>query len=231
MEEEIENLNDGKNTYIFGDFNARIKTVCENIAQDKSDETLGIQTTIEVLHPPRNSEDQKLVNKRGHDFLDLCRVNDLTIANGRTVGDLYGHYTCHQKRGSSVVDYLITPHKTLKNISHFQVGKFVPLLSDHCPLMATIQLHRNLKIEEEKEVEMNDLPKRVQWDDKKILSYREELGSQKYKEEVEKLINKPNGVVTAEEIQKLLMKVDKPEEPTTLKTPGKKNPKKTQEEQ
>ena len=108
VSDEVGKLNNGKNTYIFGDFNARTKTVCENIIYDKADETLGIQTTIKSTPPSRNSEDLKLVNKRGHDFLDLCRANDLTIANGRTVGDLYGRYTCHQTRGSSVVDYLIT---------------------------------------------------------------------------------------------------------------------------
>ena len=212
--EEIEKYNSGKNTYIFGDFNARTKTVCENIVHDKTDENLGIQTTIKTLHPPRNSEDLKLINKRGHDFLDLCRANDLTIANGRTIGDLHGRYTCHQKRGSSVVDYLITPHMTLKNICHFKVGDFTPLLSDHCPIMATIQMDRNLQIEVEKDVQMEDLPKRMQWDDEKTLSYREALSSDKYKEEVEKLLSKTE-CVTAGEIQKLLLSVDKPDTPDT----------------
>ena len=47
--DEINKMNNNKNTYIFGDFNARIKTVCENIVQDKTDETLGIQTVIEIV--------------------------------------------------------------------------------------------------------------------------------------------------------------------------------------
>ena len=63
--DEIDKMNNGKNTYIFGDFNARTKTMCENIVQDKTDEILGIQTVIESLPPSRNSEDQKLVNKMG----------------------------------------------------------------------------------------------------------------------------------------------------------------------
>ena len=40
---EVEKLSNGNNTYIFGDFNARTKTVCENIAHDKSDETMGVR--------------------------------------------------------------------------------------------------------------------------------------------------------------------------------------------
>ena len=206
VNQEIEKINNGKNTYIFGDFNARTKTLFENIVHDKMDDQLGVQTVIKTIPPSRNSEDQKLVNNRGHEFLDLCRANDLSIANGRTIGDLYGKYTCHQKRGSSVVDYLIAPHKALGNISHFKVGEFRPLLSDHSPIMATIQLQRNLLIEEEKEVQMHDLPKRLSWDDEKITSYQESLNSDKFKEEVGKLMTKPDGV-TPHEVQALLLKV------------------------
>ena len=112
---------------------------------------------------------------------------------------------------------------TLKNVSHFKVGEFTPLLSDHCPIMATIQLDRTLEVEVEKDVLMKDLPKRIQWDDEKTLSYRETLSSEKYKEEVEKLLTKTDGV-TAKEIQKLLLSVDKPDKPTE-EIPGKKRSK------
>ena len=105
---------------VFGDFNARTKTVCENIAHDKSDDYLGVDNKLETLPLPRNSEDMKIVNKRGKDFLDICRINDLTIANGRTTGDLFGKYTCHQKRDSSVAEYLLTPCKNLPNILSFR---------------------------------------------------------------------------------------------------------------
>ena len=88
---EIDKLNKQHNTYIFGDFNARTKTMCENIAHDKSDGSLGIHSEILSLPLSRNSEDMKIVNKRGNDFLDVCRINDLSIANGRVLGDLFGN--------------------------------------------------------------------------------------------------------------------------------------------
>ena len=206
--DEIPKFNNNKNTYIFGDFNARTKSVCENIVQDKMDETLGIQNVMEKIPPKRNSEDVKLVSQRGHDFLDLCRSNDLTIANGRTVGDLYGKYTCHQKRGSSVVDYLIAPHKTLQNISQLKIGDFTPLLSDHCPIMATILLKHSLHVDKEKEVKMQNLPRKTQWDDEKIETIREMLKSGAHKGAAERLLHKPGGV-TAEDIKALLMSVSK----------------------
>ena len=121
-------------------------TVSENIAQDKFDEELGIVNSLESIPITRNSEDYKTVNKRGKAFLDICRVNDLSIVNGRTVGDIFGKYTCHQKRGSSVVDYLLTPCQNLHNITDFTTGEHRPLLSDHCPIATNIQLKSALNV-------------------------------------------------------------------------------------
>ena len=41
---EINKLNNKENTLIFGDFNARTKTECENVVHDKYDEDLGIHS-------------------------------------------------------------------------------------------------------------------------------------------------------------------------------------------
>ena len=188
---EIQNFSTTKNTYIFGDFNARTKTVSENIAQDKFDENLGIVNSLESIPIIRNSEDTKIVNKRGKDFLDICRVNDLSIVNGRTVGDIFGKYTCHQKRGSSVIDYLLTPCQNLRNISDFTVGEHHPLLSDHCPIMANIQLKSALKIESET-IKLESLPDSFLWDENSSQVFTEKLQSEQSQEKVQKLMRNPN---------------------------------------
>lgn len=46
---EIETFYTVKDTFIFGDFNARTKTVCENIIYDKSDEILGIENKLDSI--------------------------------------------------------------------------------------------------------------------------------------------------------------------------------------
>ena len=48
---EIESFAREENTYIFGDFNARTKTLCENITSDKSDIDLGVPTTMSFFPP------------------------------------------------------------------------------------------------------------------------------------------------------------------------------------
>ena len=62
VEKEIERHSQDT-TYIFGDFNARTRTECENVLRDKHDEELGVPTNMSVddMPLPRNSEDQKLV--------------------------------------------------------------------------------------------------------------------------------------------------------------------------
>ena len=136
------------------------------------------------------------------------------------MGDLYGKYTCHQKRGSSVVDYLIAPYNSIQNIKLFKVGDCTPLLSDHSPIMATIHLGHKLTESEEIEVQMNNLPKRLTWDDESIAAFKEELKLDQYKTEVERLLEKP-GCLTVEEVNKLLYKVGHMEESQMPSNPSK----------
>ena len=87
----------------------------------------------------RNSED-KIKNKRGGELLDLCKVSDLLILNGRTAGDIFGKFTCHNWNGSSVVDYFIVPYEFIDNVASFNVGEYIPWLSDHCTIGASVRV-------------------------------------------------------------------------------------------
>ena len=191
-----------KNTFIFGDFNARTKNECENIVCDKYDANLGIDSTIRELPLPRNSEDMK-TNNRGKEFLDICRIQDLTIANGRTMGDLFGKYTCHQTRGSSVVDYLITHYKSIHNLIEFRVGEFQPLLSDHCPIKATICLDSVMKCNQEPEIPMEKLPNKYIWDADSSDTFTNILKSEEYEHKVQALLDKKD--LKMEDVKELLM--------------------------
>ena len=88
----------------------------------------------------RNSQDTTK-NIRGQELLDVCKVNDLLILNGRKNGDLFGVCTSHQWNGSSVVDYFLSPNRFLHKIPKFSVGKYIPWLSDHCILKTTILIN------------------------------------------------------------------------------------------
>ena len=201
---EIERLTIGDKTFIFGDFNARTRTDQENITHDKYDDELGIPTVMKEIPLPRNSEDMKLVNKRGHDFLDMCKTNDLSIVNGRTVGDIFGKYTCHQSRGSSVVDYLIVPYKTLPNVSEFVVGEHIPTLSDHCSICANLNIEVHLVEETPVEVELKDLPRRYLWNSEADQTFKDMLKSDTFQRKVEIIMNTPDNPDLVHDIRNLL---------------------------
>ena len=71
--------------------------------------------------------------------MDFCKTNDFSIVNGRRVGDLFGKCTSHQYNGSSAIDYLLAPITGLEGISYFEVGDYIPWLSDHSPIYSAIR--------------------------------------------------------------------------------------------
>ena len=205
-EKEIVRLTNG-NTYLFGDFNARIRVECENVVYDKFDDDMGVPTKMsaEDTPLPRNSEDLKLVNSRGKDLLDMCRTNDLCIANGRTVGDIFGRYTCHQARGSSVVDYLIVPFRVFTNIIEFRIGEYLPSLSDHCHVTARIKISNTKLIKEEQAPAiLHDLPNRFIWREGDVDNFKERMDSEDFQQEVTKMMEAGDHENMVHDIQNLL---------------------------
>ena len=137
---------------------------------------------------PRNSKDMKIINRRGNDLLDICRINDLCVVNGRTLGDLFGRFTCHQKNGSRVVDYLITLYRSINNIINFAVGNFYPKLPDHCPIVASIHLTSSVNTESKLIPELQDIPRRFKWNDEQRRSFSEMLKSNDVEIKVDRIM-------------------------------------------
>ena len=129
--------------FIQGDLNARVGNDPDYISSDKTDDLFGIQNQIVKL--PRNAEDRK-VCKRGCMLLDLCKSLDFLLANGRKIGDVFGKNTSIQWNGCATVDYLITPTSSFHMINEFRVNDFDPFLSDHCPLLYSIYLDKEISI-------------------------------------------------------------------------------------
>ena len=122
---------------IQGDLNCRTGDDSDYVEGDKSDDYFGIENFSN--QNKRNSED-KTKNARGIELLDVCKLNDLFILNGRTTGDVFGKYTNHNWNGSSVVDYFLAPNYFFDKVSNFTVGDYVPWLSDHCMIRTTFKI-------------------------------------------------------------------------------------------
>ena len=53
----------------------------------------------------------KYINKNGKNLIELCKMSDLKIVNGRIGKDKYGEYTCQTKQGQSTIDYANNENK------------------------------------------------------------------------------------------------------------------------
>ena len=106
-----------------GDFNARTNKEEDTIEPDKYDEHLGISFKRLL---DRNSEDNREINVRGGELLNLCKSLNMTILNGRKTGDIFGKYTSIHWNGKAVVDYGVVPAEMYEEVSSFSVGNYSP---------------------------------------------------------------------------------------------------------
>ena len=162
LSEDIISLRDRGEVVIIGDLNARTGKLEDTISPDKSDELFDISFSPPPLK--RNSRDNE-TNRRGLDLLELCKSVDLRIVNGRKTGDPFGDFTCIKHNGNSMVDYLITSPASFENIPCFNVGEFLPWLSDHCPVFFALEVQNIPPNPLSSEEHKSKAPKQYIWSD------------------------------------------------------------------
>ena len=67
----------------------------------------------------RFSQDKCITNLYGNSLIDLCISSGFKILNGRTIGDFFGKFTCHEVNGSTVVDYALVHENFMDSIQCF----------------------------------------------------------------------------------------------------------------
>ena len=187
-----------------GDLNCRTGQEKDYVEHDKSDIELGIENFGNQIL--RNSED-KNKNPRGKELLDICKLNDLLILNGRMTGDIFGKYTSHNWNGSSVVDYCIASNEICDRIGIFSVGKYIPWLSDHCMISTTINVNGSSLKNKIEHMEPIDLHPGWVWNDMARYNFESNLSLPFYKERFEALENSDSltPIELAKEIKILLL--------------------------
>ena len=76
------------------------------------------------------------VNNNGKRLIELCKMSDLKIANGRIGRDkILGNFTCHTSNGKNTIDYANVSMELFPNIVEFYVYVLDKCLSDvYCPI-------------------------------------------------------------------------------------------------
>ena len=189
LNKEISQFSSKGKVFVQGDLNARTSTDPDFVQVGKHPDSYEEEMDEhEIDDDPnlRNSED-RILNVRGKELLDLCKLNKLIITNGRKSGDPFGKFTCHKWNGSSVVDYLLSPISSFDSVTSFIVGDFIPWLSDHCIIKSKIKFRSKYPKNVIDEKLMDTHPGFV-WNENSLESYRKNLSSEGVKGKVQTLM-------------------------------------------
>ena len=207
---------------INGDLNAKTGVEDDFVIPDKYNDLTNIQHGDAIRK--RNSQD-KTLNERGRFVLNMCKGLDLHIVNGRKTGDVFGKFTSIQWNGNSVVDYVITAESLFEKISTFQVGEFVPWLSDHCPLKFSLELN---KIKQSNPInKMVNGPVHFIWSDHSKINFHTQLSKQDTRLKIDEIVNShyEDPTKMSSELTEILIKTAKQANVKTISNKkGKRNP-------
>ena len=82
----------------------------------------------------RRQNSDKVINNNGRKLIDMCKMCNLRIANGRLGHDAgVGNFTCQTYNGQSCVDYVLFSPNLINDIEMFTVEPQTQY-SDHCPV-------------------------------------------------------------------------------------------------
>ena len=187
---------------LIGDFNSRTGQLLDYVQNDDN-RFVDLPDNYAIDHElcKRTNQDES-VNDFGRTLIDLCRMCELRILNGRIFGDTGGKKTCHRWNGSSTVDYMITDTTLFKRVLTFRVIDFLEQLSDHCPISVTIdlELDNNVQRKSESEIGINS-PKKVRWSREFENLYKMRLSDANSMSEIQMIeetpLNDKNGIDNA----------------------------------
>ena len=109
------------------------------IVEDRKDlDFLQERYELNTFSTHRNNKDASL-NSCGEQLIQLCIVSKLRILNGRTRGDLEGHFTYLGYQGCSTVDLVLASENIFQTnlIQCLSVQTFT-IFSDHRPILLRI---------------------------------------------------------------------------------------------
>ena len=211
ISEKIKNISDdielikekGGEIILSGDFNARTGCAKDAVENDK----FNYLDTESIDLPIRNSADHEL-NSKGKELLDICKIYDLCIINGRKTGDLVGNYTSFQPGGNSVIDYSIVSQSLFYDILSFNVGEFNPWISDHCPIHQTVKLCNTTREGDKQDnTVLKTPPTTWYWDEKSICSLEEHLKREEVRVKLNEITSLSDGDKMVKEINYLLTNI------------------------
>ena len=169
---------------ISGDMNGRTHEENDFVDHDSVDHLpLPDDYTEDAYLLNRRSNQDKVSNAQGRVLLELCKMCNVRIVNGRIFSDRnLGKFTVYTWNGASTVDLVLASPPLFKHISDFSV--LDPLMySDHCPIYFELSTSR------ENVMPVHGRTERLIWDDDKVDLYVNSLSSEASLHEFHNMLN------------------------------------------
>ena len=204
--EEIAHFRSMFDICLVGDFNARTSSFPDYIVNDDDKYTdLPVSYSCDVETIKRLNCDTYESCAFGNQLLELCKMTELRIVNGRKMGDSTGKKTCHQWNGSSTVDYMIADTSVYPLIQTFQIMDTLEQLSDHCPFSTIINLNLVRGLRHVQDTYSLTAPRKVKWNSQVETMFKLRLQSNEVKVELDELHN--SKYLEGESIDKAVHKI------------------------
>ena len=123
-----------------GDFNSRTG-VAPDFEQMPENECFIFEESpssfyFDTLNITNRVNKDKCLNHNGKKPIELCKISDLKIVNGRIGTDKsFGNYTCHTTKGQSTIDYVVMSMELFPKTMDFYIDTLDRCMSDvHCPV-------------------------------------------------------------------------------------------------
>ena len=198
LNEDIIKFSSIGNIIIKGDFNSRTGSTTNKVTHEAPviDSLCPNEARIENWIETRASSDTKS-NAYGSKLLQLCKNFNLRIVNGSITGDRTGAFTCHTRRGSSIVDYFICDYSIYNLVSTMEV--LPPQYSSvHSPISMSLDFEfAHHQILEEK----LPLPPRIKWTENSADDYIKLLSQTDNLDILDKIKEDLTNLSTTEELE------------------------------
>ena len=209
--EEVTSRIDSEYIITVGDFNARTKNLDDVLRGEKDEDQYNINFFSQI--DTKRANQDHTINKFGRQLIEYCIATRSYIANGRTLGDLQGKFTCHEWNGSSTVDYAVINETMIDYVHSFCV--LDPNTgSDHNPIKLKIRTPNEIKKDS---IHLNNT-KRIKWNDHTKSDFELSLKSTKTIEhinKISKMLDNPNS--NSDDIVKEFTNIITPDVKTKIK--------------
>ena len=209
--------NDSIPFILIGDFNARTGNLEDTICMDKTElELMGMDSECNdynTLHDLgiliKRANRDTFINENGKKLIDLCKITELSILNGR-FGVNTGDFTCYTGMGNSAIDYLVVSKEIIPFLSDFNIEPFERTLSDtHCALSLELSGKKQMQTKHDHHANKkgNYLTFDLRWDSDKRDDFLNNFNHESINEFDSLLNNLKDVEISLEDIESLTTKL------------------------